>query len=95
MKALIFALIFLATNALALKPHPVPEALQAEAKGADTVYIGRCNYQKREENCLVGHNKVTQTTWLLLFDNSGVLYKVVTEKDGKEQTRWSHPDLMI
>lgn len=95
MKALLFAaLLFAASFAHALKPAKVPQSLMEESKGSEIVHQGLCQTKSEQALCIVGYKKETDTFWLLLFNDEGVLYKVVTVHQAVEKTRWVHPSLV-
>lgn len=92
---IVLAIIFMVAKAYALKPESVPQELQAEAAEAQLIYKGKCPHQGKEENCLVAYDPATDIFWVLLFNVEGVLFRVVELKEGKEITRWTHPQLHI
>lgn len=99
MKTLRLILVLLiglvAIKAWSLDFAPVPDALLKEAGDVPIIYQGSCAYQKKQQNCMVGYDKATKTTWLLLFTEEGVLYKVETHQNGKAKVKWTHPALTV
>jgi hypothetical protein len=91
----VIMLLCIAWNAWALKPMAAPEALQQEAANSVVIHKGTCQHEQREELCMVGYDQAKDTFWLLLFNQEGVMFRVVEVKDGKETIRWSHPELSI
>lgn len=94
---LVIVLLMLAFKAWALKPEPVPVELQQEAANSELVHQGVCATPPvgKEELCMVGYDQATDTFWMLLFNDEGVLYQVVEIKGDKHRTRWIHPDLTV
>jgi hypothetical protein len=88
--AIVLVIIGWIAKAWALKPVAVPDHIIAESAGAVTIHKGSCKTSAEEAMCIVGHVEETDTFWLLLFED-GVLYKVMTVKNGKEETKWLHP----
>lgn len=83
-------------KAHAIKPSPVPTALQEESANSIVQYKGRCEYEHKVDNCMIGYDQATDTAWLLLFTDTGVLYKIVSKKgEDAPTTRWIHPALLV
>jgi len=92
---IVIMLVLIAWKAYALKPMAAPEALQQEAADAQIVYKGTCEHEKRQELCMVGYDQAKDTFWLLLFNQEGVMFKVVEMKGEVQRVRWTHPELHI
>ena len=92
---LVIVLMLFASKVKALQFEPVPPELLKEAGAAVIIHKGTCEYKKQTENCMIGYDKAKKTTWLLLFDDEGILFKVITNNKGKEVVKWVHPAKMI
>lgn len=80
----------------AIKPSPVPTTLQEESGNAEVQYKGQCEYEYKIDNCMIGYDVTTDTVWLLLFTQQGVLFKIISKKgDDVPQVRWVHPEKMV
>jgi len=83
-------------SAHAIKPTPVPTALQEESANAEVQYKGRCKYEHKVDNCIIGYDASIDTAWLLLFTDNGVLFKIVSKKgNDAPQVRWIHPEKLV
>jgi hypothetical protein len=87
----IIVLVFWALKAWALKPVAPPEELMQESANVQLIHRGVCNWEDRQVLCMVGIDHATETYWLLVFNNEGVLTHVVNNKDNVETIRWVHP----
>lgn len=92
---LVIMLVLVVVKAYALKPQSVPQDIQAEAAESQIIFVGKCPHQGRDENCVIAQDVVKDVFWVLLFNNEGVLFKVVAIIDGKEQQKWVHPSLSV
>jgi len=89
--AILLAIIGWIARAWAVKPINPPQELMEESANVQMLHRGYCDWQKRQVLCMVGIDQLTETYWLLVFNDEGVLTHVVHNKNGKEETKWVHP----
>jgi hypothetical protein len=82
------ALAAYASQAAAINPEPLPQAVAKDIDGADIFYKGPCVVNGTKELCLMANKP--DATWILYYTSEGVLYKAASFKDGVETVRWLH-----
>jgi len=76
-------------------PGTVPEDVKQQGLGVVSTYKGSCKYQKVEYHCLAGVHRDKNYYLLLLFNENGILVRVIREDDGKQRVLWTHPELTV